>query len=179
MISVRHRKPPHTSRTLITAVIVVLGLAIVGIGIYATQTGINHDADQQQRTSVAESTAFDLAQQVKSACSNGQLHGPICSDAVAVAPPGATGATGAAGAVGPRGEPGITPPCFFEPTQCRGPAGTNGKDGANGTNGVDGKDGKDGADGAPGPVGPQGPEGPAGPMGPAAPTPTPEPVIPP
>lgn len=55
--------------------------------------------------------------------------------------PGTNGTDGKPGAVGAPGAPGLTPPCYFEPAQCRG---------------ADGADGRDGRDGDPGPTCPSG-----------------------
>lgn len=102
----------------------------------------------------AASQVVAFAGQVRAACDDGTLPGddPLCARAVQVqavpvppvAIPGAPGADGADG---------LTPPCYFTPAQCQGPAGPPGlpgEDGAPGKDGQDGAPGADGADGAPG-----------------------------
>lgn len=70
---------------------------------------------------------------------------------------GAEGRDGRDGRNGIDGGPGLTPPCYFAPTQCVGAPGRDGIDGQDGTDGVDGADST-----VPGPKGDKGDPGPAG-----------------
>lgn len=69
---------------------------------------------------------------------------------------GRNGRDGIDGAPGRDGINGLTPPCYFAPSQCVGPPGPAGRDGI---------DGQDGERGEVGPAGPQGEPGPPGPAG--------------
>lgn len=115
-------------------------------------------ASVAQRSEVLASNTVTLAEQVKQACSTGQLvidDRNLCEKANQIAaapaelvpgppgPQGANGMDGSDGADGRNGEPGP-----------QGPPGSNGADG------------EDGADSTvPGPPGPQGPQGEVGPIG--------------
>lgn len=88
-------------------------------------------------------------------------------------PMGPPGQDGRDGRDGRDGADGLTPACYFELTQCVGPAGATGATGAPGSAGADGADGQDGIDGTPGPAGPPGPPGPPGPACPDGYQPTP------
>lgn len=122
--------------------------------------------------------ALDLAGLVREACVSGAVPVEVCqagakveADPVPeVGPPGTPGARGdpgLPGLPGDPGSPGLTPPCYFEPGQCRG------ADGLPGPVGPVGPPGPPGADSTvPGPVGPTGPAGenstvpgPQGPIG--------------
>ena len=72
---------------------------------------------------------------------------------------GDRGSSGRDGRDGRNGIDGMTPPCYFAPTQCIGPPGPAGRDG------IDGQDGAPGVQGAAGPAGPRGDPGPPGPAG--------------
>lgn len=122
------------------------------------QTGV---VEQQRDQAVGQ--AASLAEQIKAACTSGELPVPLCDQAEQVAatpvpgpvgPRGIPGETGSTGPVGPAGPSGAA----GEPGET-GPAGPAGEDGRDGVDGVAGRDGE------PGPAGPAGPEGPPGPAG--------------
>jgi hypothetical protein len=161
-------------RNLYAGTVVVLAIALlVSIFMWGTAAA--------QRSEVAQSNAQTLAEQVKQACSTGQLvvdDRNLCEKAgqIAASPdrlvpgppgpqgadgrhgidgtPGPAGVQGAAGPQGPKGDTGAT-----------GPEGTSGPVGAPGSTGQTGATGADST--VPGPAGPQGATGPQGPQGPA------------
>jgi Collagen triple helix repeat (20 copies) len=210
----RRAVPPRgLGAAIVVAVLVVCALSWV---ITSRAGAAESDAEQtaqvattvtQQRDATA-GQAIDLATMVRERCTVGAIvDTEVCSAAAVVqavpvpAVPGPAGQPGRDGTVGPigpageRGVPGMTPPCYWEPAQCRGvggapgPAGPRGEPGQTGPAGVpgvglegpagppgprgepgaDGSDGRNGSDGAPGPAGPTGATGPTGPPGPQGP----------
>ena len=107
----------------------------------------------------AAGTALDLAAVIRGACDTGTIPGQYAAAclraaevqaAPAVGAPGQAGRNGTdgiPGAMGPIGAAGLTPPCYFEATMCRG------------ADGAPGPQGDKGDIGAPGPQGPAGPPG--------------------
>lgn len=153
------------SLNLASIVVAIAAAAVVGAGIIA---GIASNSISDKKVENAEAAKVGIAQQVKVACDNGELHGPICGEAQATIE---TPAPEAPRVIYVQGRPG--------PAGKNGIDGRNGVDGSPGRNGVDGKNGVDGSPGGPGPSGPPGPPGPTGPPGPpgkdAEPPPTTEP----
>lgn len=148
------------------AAIVGLASAALLIGVFLWGTAA------AQRSEVLASNTITLAEQVKQACSTGQLvvdDRNLCEKANQIAaapaelvpgPPGPAGADGRDGVDGVDGEPG--PPGPGGPPGPQGDTGAAGSDGANGSDGLNGVDGSPGPAGPPGAMGPQGPAGPAG-----------------
>lgn len=141
-------------------------------------------ASVAQRSEVLASNTVTLAEQVKQACSTGQLvidDRNLCEKANQIAaapaelvpgPPGPQGADGKDGEPGPRGPAGAdgadsTVPGPGGPPGPQGETGPGGPSGATGATGAQGPAGADST--APGPPGPQGPQGATGPMGPPGP----------
>lgn len=141
-------------------------------------------ASVAQRSEVLASNTVTLAEQVKQACSTGQLvidDRNLCEKANQIAaapaelvpgPPGPQGADGKDGEPGPRGPAGADGADSTVP----GPGGPPGPQGETGPGGPSGPPGATGAQGpagddsnVPGPPGPQGPQGATGPMGPPGP----------
>jgi hypothetical protein len=150
--------------------VAVTALAVIALGWVMAQRA--SQAEDALPVAVAErdaaaSQVVSFAREVRHACATGTLtpDDPLCARAVQVQAvpvppvtvPGATGATGA---------PGLTPPCYFTPSQCVGPAGPTGAPGPSGAPGVPGPGGPEGPQGEAGPGGPQGEAGPGGPEGP-------------
>jgi hypothetical protein len=159
--------------------LLALTIAAAAVGLVmvrqSTDTQTANDSLTQERdvaTGQRDATAgqaLDLAAIIAGACETGDIplqYLAACMRAVQVQAepippvPGARGATGATGATGAAG---LTPPCYFEPRQCRGEDGAAGQPG---TPGAPGQPGADGADGAPGEDGADGQDGATGPAGP-------------
>lgn len=141
-------------------------------------------ASVAQRSEVLASNTVTLAEQVKQACSTGQLvidDRNLCEKANQIAaapaelvpgPPGPQGADGKDGEPGPRGPAGAdgADSTVPGPGGPPGPQGETGPGGPSGPPGATGAQGPAGADSTvPGPPGPQGPQGATGPMGPPGP----------
>lgn len=136
-------------------IIITLGLFAVAAAMLLTrQVG---EAETERVTATA--TALSLADQINAECAAGRLAGAICTQAEQV-PDVVTPPAAAAILVPVPGEDGIdgvTPPCLFEPGQCRGQdgvsvtgvPGTPGRDGADGKDGINGTDGSNGTSGSP------------------------------
>lgn len=146
------------------AVIVGLTSAALLIAVFTWGTAA------AQRSEVLASNTVTLAEQVKQACSAGQLvidNRNLCEKANQIAaspadlvpgPPGPKGADGRSGATGPDGPPGIQ--------GVAGPSGAAGSPGAAGADSmIPGPPGPQGVEGAQGKVGPPGPQGATGPQG--------------
>lgn len=121
---------------------------------------------QQVKVDTSSANATALAQEVKDACTRGDVlidSQSVCprADKVADNPTGPL--PGPKGDPGPRGEPGI-PGNNGEPG-APGSPGAPGNEGAPGNDGAPGSDGAPGVQGLPGIPGPSGPTGPAGPPG--------------
>lgn len=137
-------------RLLIALVVVTLigVLALAGGFFVQLQRG---DSQDQQISSQGEAirslaaSATALSDQVRAL---GEA--PVVTPQQIAAPASVAGTPGVPGATGATGAAGMTPPCYFEPTQCRGADGAPGKDGTPGQDGAPGKDGAPGQDGAPG-----------------------------
>jgi len=168
--------------------IVALVLVVSGLGWTLTNRTSNAEATGAEVAVVADTRtqqldataaqALNLAELVREACISGVVPVEVCQAGAKVearpvpevGPPGSPGAQGAPGVPGGQGVPGVpgdqgtpgssglTPPCYFEPEQCRG---------ADGLPGPVGPVGPPGPAGEPGPAGPAGEQGPAGPAGPA------------
>lgn len=121
------------------------------------------------RADVASTNAVTLAEQVKQACTTGQLvidDRNLCSKAAEISESPASLVAGPPGPKGDKGEPGARGPAGADST-VPGPKGDPGADGAAGANGADstvpGPAGPAGANGAdstvPGPAGPPGRDG--------------------
>lgn len=167
-VTMTERAAIRRKRNLYAVIAGVLGAALV-IGVFLW------GAAAAQRSEVTTSNTLTLAEQVKQACSTGQLvidDQNLCSKAEQIAaapaelvpgPPGPAGADGRDGVNGAPGEPG--PAGAPGPEGPPGPAGADGTQGLPGINGTDGADGLNGINGMDGPPGPQGEPGPAGPQG--------------
>lgn len=161
------------------AAIVGLASAALLIGVFLWGTAA------AQRSEVLASNTLTLAEQVKQACSTGQLvidDRNLCEKANQIAaapaelvpgPPGPQGANGADGANGPAGPAGVTgaPGVDGSDSTVPGPPGPVGPQGPQGEVGPVGATGPVGPAGSttPGPPGPQGPAGDTGPAGPPGP----------
>jgi Collagen triple helix repeat (20 copies) len=183
---------PHRLPILITilvALVSVLAWAQTNRTSTAEQTGAEVAVVADTRTQQLDATAaqaLDLAGLVREACVSGAVPVEVCQAGAKVeakpvpevgppGTPGAQGDPGVPGLPGQQGEPGtsgLTPPCYFEPGQCRGadgapgPVGPVGPPGPQGEQGPAGPAGPQGEQGPVGPAGPQGEQGPAGPAGP-------------
>jgi len=155
------------------AIIVVIGLLLVGFGVWLTQSA--GSVEDQLGTTAQQYQ--DLGQSVTAACTRGDVvQTPagqnLCqrgAEAQSAPIPGPAGERGPAGEsiVGPKGDPG-EPGADGQPgadSTVPGPMGPQGQPGADGQPGSDGSAGPAGVDGQPGQPGESIP-GPAGPMGP-------------
>lgn len=179
MTRARHRLRLITRNRLLLLALAAAGvLFIVGSVLWA-QAG--QQAAQQQtgvverQRDAAAGQAQSLAEQIKTACTAGDLHGAVCDQAEQVAatpvpgptgPRGATGDQGATGVPGPAGSQGAQGPQGVPGGQgSPGPTGAAGADGSNGDPGPQGDRGAQGEPGRQGEQGPRGDEGPPGPQG--------------
>lgn len=152
-----HRHRDWDPRLLVGLAVAVAALAVGALVGATLLRGEAVTVEEQRDAVVAEKTS--LAEQIRAACLSGDLVGPVCGQAEQVL---AQPIPGPQGATGPPGRDGVSPPCLFEPSRCRGADGAQGAAGVAGEPGpagMDGRDGADGADGAPGAPGPAGRDG--------------------
>lgn len=163
----RRKRNLYAALSGVTAALLLIGVFLWG-------------AAMSQSNEVSTSNAQTLAEQVKQACSTGQLvidDRNLCEKAAQIAasptelvpgPPGPRGNDGNDGDTGPTGPAG--PPgrdsTVAGPAGPGGPPGPQGDAGTVGATGAQGPQGMAGLDSTvPGPQGPQGVAGPAGPPG--------------
>lgn len=99
-----------------------------------------------EQRDAAAGTALDLSALIRGACDTGTIPGQYVAACLRAAEvqadpvPAATGVPGRPGATGPVGPAGLTPPCYFEASMCRGEQGPKGDTGDPGRDGLNGCD---------------------------------------